>query len=557
MEAGWNLLIDLMAILAGAFLLGALMERFRQPAIIGYILAGVLLGPGAAGVVRSVEAVRDLAEIGVALLLFSIGLEFSVTQVVRLGRVGLIGGSLQVALVLGATFGVALAFGLSQGAALALGAVVALSSTVIVLKALKDGGDLDATYGKSATAILIFQDLAFVPLVILVSTLGQRPVVPTSGPGVDLTLSQLGIGLIVVVVVAVAFVPRVLRSRALARNRELPILLAITLCLASSWIAHSIGLSAAIGAFVGGVLLAESPYAAQVRADVGPLKTLFATLFFASVGMLADPIWITGHAGVVLTLALGIVLGKTALAFGALRLVRVPTIASLAAGLSLAQVGELSFVLLQLAGAQGALDSGVVQATTSASVVTLLAAPLLIGVAPTWGRGLAKRIVPARKLAREEELAREAAERLNGHVVLVGFGEAGRSTAETLREFGFDVLVLDTDRRLVQTVRDYGCRALLGDATQLEILEHAHLDRARGIVVALSDHRTAALAVAQARRIAPKLPIVARARYHLFLDEVRKAGSDQTVDEETLVGRRLAEEMALQLGGLWDSEGRE
>lgn len=557
MEAGWNLLIDLMAILAGAFLLGAAMEKARLPAVIGYIFAGVLLGPGAAGVVQSVDAVRDLAEIGVALLLFSIGLEFSLSHVLLLGRVGLVGGSLQVLLTLGVTFAIAATFGMDSASALALGSVVALSSTVIVLKALKDRGDLDAIHGKAATAVLIFQDLAFVPLVVLISVLGNRPLTVSPGSDAGPAFAQIVIGLILVIVIAVTFVPRVLRSRTLARNRELPILLAITLCMGASWFAHFIGLSAAIGAFVAGILLAESPFAVQVRADVGPLKTLFATLFFASIGMLADPHWIGANWGFALSLGVGVVLGKSVLAFGAFRLVRVPTIASLAAGFSLAQIGELSFVLLQLAATQGTLEAHWVQAVTSASVITLLAAPLLVAAAPTWSRRLALRIVHPRKLAMEEAQARRRTNALEGHVVLIGLGEAGRSALEALRDHGFDVLVLETDRRLVEMVESQGVRALLGDATQEDVLESARLTRARGVVLAVSDHRTATLAAAQVKRLAPRVPIVARARYHLFLDEIRKSGADLAIDEETLVGRNLAEELALQLGGLWDSEGRE
>lgn len=557
MDGGWTLLIDLMATLAGAFLLGLVMERVRLPAVLGYVLAGVVLGPGLAGVVTSVEAVRALSEIGVALLLFSIGLEFSWKQVLKLGRVGIGGGFLQVSLTLGVTWGIAGALGYDSNSGVALGAIVALSSTVIVLKALKERGDLDSTHGKACVGLLIFQDLAFVPLVLLLSALGGNFSTNLSADEVGSLVSQLLTGFLALVVIVVLFVPRAMRSRAMSRNRELPILLAVIVCMASAWAAHSAGFSASIGAFLGGVLLAGSTYADQIRADLGPLRTLFATVFFASVGMLADARWVAANIGLVLLVSVAIVLGKTVITFGALRAFKLTTIGSIAAGIALAQVGELSFVLLQSASNRNLIEPNLVQLLTSASVLTIAVCPLLVSAAPTFGRALAKRIVPARKLAREESEAREATRGLSDHILVTGFGEAGRAAVDGLRDFGYHVVVLETDRRLVGAVREAGCQALLGDASQADILEDAGLLHAKGLVVALSDHRSARLVTSQARRLAPHVPIVARARYHLFLDEIDAAGADRTVDEETLVGRKLADELHVLFGTVWDHEGRD
>jgi CPA2 family monovalent cation:H+ antiporter-2 len=220
-------------------------------------------------------------------------------------------------------------------------------------------------------------------------------------------------------------------------------------------------------------------------------------------------------------------------------------------------VGELSFVLIQVASNGGLLTVHLNQLLTSASVLTLVLCPFLVGAAPRWGRSLAKRIVPARKLALEERQQQSRAKRLSGHVVVVGFGEAGRSAAASLADVGLDVVVLETDRRLMQAIRDAGCHALLGDGSQAEILEHARLPFAAGLVVALSDHRSTRLVVSQGRQLAPGIKIVARARYHLYRDEIAKAGADRIVDEESWVGRRLGEEMSLQLGEVWDHEGRD
>ncbi len=558
MDTGWALLVDVMATLAGAFLLGMVFERFCQSAVLGYILAGVALGPHLTRVVRDVDAVRDLSELGIALVLFTIGLEFSWKELRKLGPVGLGGGSVQILLTGALGFGVSILALLDWHQAVAVGAIVALSSTVVVLRALRERGDLDAPHGKAALGVLLVQDAALIPLVMLFTALAKGPRLQAPDLGqLGAAVAQISVAVVLFVLLGTLLLPRVLRSRAMARNRELPILLAVTTCVGAAWAAHSIGISPSLGAFVAGLLLAETGYAVQLRADVAPLRALFATLFFASIGMLMDVRWFAANVPLVLGVTAAIVVGKAAAAAMSVRPFHVTTISSLATGFTLAQVGELSFVLLQFGLFLDLIDKPVGHLLTSATVLSLLACPYMVAGAPGMGKWIARRILPVRRLLKEERLDYPKGPTLKDHVIVVGYGPAGRVAAETVRGHGCTVLVLELDRRLVQLARSRGLQAWVGDGTQGEVLEHARAAAARGVIVALSDHRVGRVVVGQVRSLAPTVPVVARARYHLFQEEIAAAGANRVVDEEEWVGRRLGDEALLQAGLLWDTKGEE
>lgn len=550
---GWGLMLDLVAILAAAFLLGALMERFRQGAVLGYILAGMLLGPSGAGLVREVSTVQILAELGISLVLFSIGLEFSWRELRKLGRVAVGGGALQILLTASLFAGLALAMRLPWREAVALGAIASLSSTMLVLRGLKETGELDAPHGKASFGVLLIQDIALIPLVLLLTMIAPSPAQePPDWRAVGVSLLGVVVAIGAFVAVAVVLLPRLLSSRAMARNRELPILLAVTTCIGAAWAAESIGISPALGAFVAGILLAETGFASQLLADVAPLRALFATLFFASIGMLANLHWVWGNLGLVLLFSAVLIVGKTFMAAGALHALRLPPISAAASGLCLAQVGELSFVLLQLALSLGLLSERSGQLATSAAVVSLLLCPILVARSSSLAGVLATPLLKRRSGHQE---AWQPKEKPSGHVVVVGYGQAGREACRSLVRAGGEVLVLETNRRLVHLARDAGFKALLADGTQTENLEHAGLERAKGLIIALSEHRTVSLVASQAKRLAPDLPVVARARYHLFHEEIDLAGADIVVDEESETGRLLGEEMAHHLGLRWENEG--
>ncbi|MCW5941481.1 MAG: cation:proton antiporter [Fimbriimonadaceae bacterium] len=539
MTNGWNLLLDLVATLAGAFVLGAAFERIRLNAVLGYIVAGLILGPSVSGVVRDVDTVRGLAEIGVALLLFTIGLEFSFARLRLMGARGLISGALQVLLTTGAVACLAVALGHEWRAALALGAIAALSSTAIVLRILKETGALDAVHGRAALVILLVQDIALIPLVLLFAFLGEPGAARPEGSPSLLTAVVVVVGSFVLLT---RVVPRALASRVMGQNRDLPILLAIVVCIAATYVAHALGISPSLGAFMAGMLLAETQFADQLRVDVAPLRTLFVTVFFASIGMLADVRWIGANLPLVFGTAAAVLLLKTALVFGILRAMGNTIVHALAAGIALSQIGELSFVLSELARKGSLLDAATNQLVNSVAVVTLLVSPILVTRAPSYARTLAKRLFRLRFLAQDFR-ERAPTSLLSGHIVVAGLGEAGLAFVRSLEDAPCQMVLIDVNVAVARELRTQGYQVHLGDATQTGILTAAALRNADTLVVAVSDHDTARLIISAARRLSPDLHIVARARYHKFSGELQAAGATLVVDEERSVGRTLADEV--------------
>jgi len=538
----WHHLFEIILLLGGGFLLGALAERLRQSAILGYLAAGMLLGPNVLHLVETQADVTMLAELGVALLLFSIGLEFSWARLRRMGASGLGGGAVQVVVTV-LLFGLAaLAFGVGPATGFTIGAILALSSTTYVLRVLSRRAELDSLHGRASIGVLLLQDIAVVPLVLLVSVLvtGGTPTAVLVSLG-----RLLGFTLLLVVAFRILFqhvVPRFLGTGVLARNRELPLLLAVTSGLGAALAAHAAGVSPAIGAFLAGMMLAASPFAVQVRADVGSLKTILMTLFFGSVGMMGDPAWIAAHPLPVAALVLATVLGKAVLVAFSLRLFRTPAHVALAGGICLAQIGEFSFILAEMARGR-LLDDATFRLIISATLVTLVATPYLVAHAPRLAGSVLRRLGrrPAAGTAPEAAVVR-------GHVLVVGYGPTGRAVADGLVARGFPVHVIDLNPRSVEQALGQGRAASLGDATFPEVLEHAVVERAAAVAVTLPDTAAARAVVEQARALAPCARVFVRARYHVDHHRLVQAGAHVVVDEEEEMGRALVRAMADELG---------
>lgn len=543
MPDGWSLLLDLVITLSAALLLGVLFEKLRQSAIVGYLLAGGLVGPSAAGWVKGANAVQTLSELGVALLLFTIGLEFSFRRLVRSGKVALLGGALQILFVIGAVTGLAVSAGQPLKTAFALGAIISLASTAVVLRLLKDRNELDSNHGKASIGVLLTQDIAVVPLVMLVTAMGvsaasagAKGATPPGALALNVTLLIAALFLLISLVL-----PRLLDAKSFAKNRELPILTAICTCMAATWGAYAAGLSPALGAFIAGMLLAESPFADQIRADVAPLKTLFVTLFFASIGMFLNFGFIAQHWGVVAIGVVVVMVGKALLTAGALIPFNTSIVGSLAAGITLSQVGEFSFVLAKVANSGGLLSEYLFQLVISVSVLTLMLTPMVVAAAPKWARRLAIQIARVTPLEMRDLAERERGEKreLSGHAIIVGFGEAGKAAAKEIDGVFRDLMIVDIDPGYVRTAKERGYRATLGDATHADILLHARLPEAKAMIVALPDVRLTRIILRIAKMHAPHVPVAVRSRYHVFADELDMTGADLVVDEEVVVGQTL------------------
>ncbi len=382
----WTALLDVLILLLAAMLLGGLCERFKQSAVLGYLLAGTLVGPNALDLLPGHQAIASIAELGVALLLFTIALEFSWSRLRRIGPIALGGGTLQVLLTGSIAAGVCVMLDLGGAASVAIGAMIALSSTACVLRLLVSRAEIDSVYGRNALGILLLQDIAVVPLVILVTMLGRGGSANEIGWEMGRTLAVAAALVAALYLLLNYLVPLFLGAKEAARNRELPILLAIVTALGTAWASHRLGLSPALGAFIAGILLSESPFATQIRADISPLRTLFVTLFFSSIGMLGNPAWALDNWALISTVMVAIVLGKAAVLGGVAFLFRCSPGHALATGICLAQVGEFSFVLAEVARREQVIDNDLFELMVTVTIGTLFLTPYLIAAAPKVAR---------------------------------------------------------------------------------------------------------------------------------------------------------------------------
>jgi CPA2 family monovalent cation:H+ antiporter-2 len=343
--------------------------------------------------------------------------------------------------------------------------------------------------------------------------------------------------------------PRLLGGHAAADNRDLPILLAIVTAVGAAWISHALGFSPVLGSFVAGMLLAESPYATQIRADVVPLRTLFVTLFFAAIGMLTDPAWVVAHAPLLVAVVAAVVVGKTVLTGGVMRLFGVPPGQALATGLVLAQVGEFSLVVAALAQGRGLIDADLFDLVVATLVTTLFLTPFLVTLAPRLTAVVAGRM-PAVTPVPDGTIDLATRVPVKDHLVIIGFGPAGQRIAEALLgEPGLAMVVSDLNPRAADGADAYGLPVVLADATREEVLTSLHVQAAAAVVVTVPDPGTARRVVELLRAVAPDTPVIARSRYHIHRWQLDVAGAHAVIDEEAEVGMRLAEAVRRQLRG--------
>ncbi len=534
-------LLDVLILLTAALVLGALCERLKQNAILGYLLAGTLLGPNALDWMPNHKDVATIAELGVALLLFSIGLEFSWRRLRSIGPMALGGGALQVLLTGVLAAGVCLLLGQSGRSAFSIGAIISLSSTACVLRLLVSRAEIDSVHGRDALGILLFQDMAVVPLVLVVTLLGQEGTAAQVGWQTSRAIAAAA-GLAAALYVILKYVfPILIGVAELARNRELPILLAIVTAVGAAWGAHHLGLSPVLGAFVAGMLLAESPFATQIRSDVSSLRTLFVTLFFSSIGMLADPAWVASHWRLALVVLAAIIVGKAAIVCGVARLFRSTPGHAIATAVCLAQVGEFSFVLANIARGGNVIDADLFKLMISVTIATLFLTPYLVAAAQPLARLLTQGGRSPKMMGGSDELLDAAGGALRGHILIVGFGPAGRRVAEALmRRHKSQLVVVDLKSRSASVARTYGLQTFVADAARIEVLEHLHVEHAAVVIVTVPDPATARQVIRGVRSLAPDTPVIARARYHVYRWELIVAGAEVVVDEEDEVGLRMA-----------------
>ncbi|HEY3175220.1 MAG TPA: cation:proton antiporter [Candidatus Polarisedimenticolia bacterium] len=557
---GLDLLRDLVVIFGVSVLVVLLLHRLRLPTITGFLVAGMLLGPHGLSLISDLKRIEVLADAGVVLLLFTVGIEFSLATLRRLWGSALAGGlvPLGVTVALGAGI-VPLAGGwllpggggMSVGQGIFLGFLVSLSSTVIPLKALADRGQIDSPHGRATIGVAVLQDLMVIPMMLLVPHLG-----PGSASGGMMGLVSPALALVQaaavvagILVVALWAVPRLLLLLASLKSREVFVISIFCVCLGTAWATSSMGLSLALGAFLAGLAVSESEFGHQALADVVPFRDSLNCLFFVSIGMLMDPgfalrmpLAVAGWAGAIIVFKLALIGGALLIAG------QRPTVA-LQAGLALCQVGEFAFVLMRFASGSHLLPDAPGQVFLTASVATMIVTPLLyagsspiLAIARRWeDKGWWR---PAKDLREPPDRI----EALSDHVVIVGYGFNGRNLARVLGEIGIQHVVLEMNPETVRSARREGEPILYGDASSPGILERLGAARARVLVLAISDPVSTRRAVAVARRSFPALHIVVRTRYLTEVDELYRLGAEVVIPEEVETSMEIFSRVLQQYG---------
>lgn len=503
-----------------------LSRRLRVPTIVGLLATGIVIGPSGLRLVAEVEQVEVFAEIGVIFLLFSIGLELSLARLREVGRAFLLGGSLQTGATIAATAALALALGSSLPRAIFFGFVAALSSTAIVLKLLAERHETESPQGRISLAILLFQDVLIVPMLVMTPVLAGQVDASLATVALRFAAALALVGL--VFVLARRLMPWLLDHVVRTRSRELLVLGGLAVCLGLALLTAHVGLSLGLGAFVAGILLSESDYTHQVVADVTPFRDVFTSVFFVSVGMLLDVPFAVAHAPALAGLALGILGGKALLTGATVRVLGFPPRTAILVGLALAQIGEFSFVLTEVGRATGLVDDATYQHVLGAAILTMLLTPSLVGAAP----GLAARWNGRRGPTHDAGTTPHEARLTPGHVIVVGYGLAGRSLARVLRSVELPYSVIELNGDVVKRARREGEPILFGDATRRDVLEAAGLSRAAAVVFVVSDLDAVRRSIALVRALAPRAHVVVRTRQQAHIEELTAAGADEVIAEE-------------------------
>jgi CPA2 family monovalent cation:H+ antiporter-2 len=524
------LLQDLLILLLASVPIAFIFHRLRLPTIVGFMITGIVIGPHALGLIKDVQAIEVLAEIGVALLLFTIGLEFSLRRMLEMKRLVLLGGGLQVILTTLLVTGIANLLGRPLNEAVFFGFLFALSSTAIVLKSYIDRAEIDAPHGRAGVGILLFQDLSIVPMMLMIPILSGRE--GTSPAKIALTLGIAVAAIAIIIFAARTIVPYLLYHIVRLRSPEVFIISVVLMSLGTSWLTLQAGMSLALGAFIAGIVLSESEYSHQIVADILPFRDVFNSLFFISIGMLLSVTALAADVFTVLTWVGALTLGKALLVLAVMRLLRYSLRVSTMTALGLAQVGEFSFILAKAGLPQGLLSELDYQRFLAASILSMIATPFLIKAAPRIGYALQSLFAPGSLLEPTVTGFDPLEPDMRGHVVIVGYGLNGRNLAKVLRRTGVPYLVMELNAEAVREAREQGEPIVYGDATRKEVLHHIRLEHARILVLAISDPMASRHTVSLAREMNPDIHIIVRTRYMAEISDLRELGANEVIPEE-------------------------
>jgi CPA2 family monovalent cation:H+ antiporter-2 len=536
------LLRDIFIIFGVAVGVAFLCHRLRIPTVVGLIIAGVIAGPYGLGLVTETHAVEQLAETGIIFLLFTIGLEFSLHSIAHVKRLFFVGGPLQVVATAVPVLLIARAAGFSTAAAILIGLLASLSSTAIILKLLQSRSELTSPHGKGTMAILIFQDIAFVPMMLSIPFLaGQGQGAPWMT--VALLVAKVAVIWLVIWLVAPRLVPRMLTAIARTGSNELFLLSIGVICFAVAFGTSLLGLSLALGAFIAGLILADSEHSHRTLENVLPFRDVFASFFFVSIGMLLDSRYVAGHFATLAAVTVLFIALKAIVSTAVMQVVGLPYRVSALTGLSLAQTGEFSLLVLAAGLAAGVIDSDQYQLVLAVCLFSMVAAPLIVGVQHRFADWVARAPMPTAVREGRYFIATEPDPRLVDHIVIAGYGVIGAMVGHSAKLCNIAYDTIEVDYEIVREQSQRGVPIFYGDATQEASLLKANLPTARVFVVAIPDPVGAARAIAAARRLNPKVHIVARVRYVRDMTRLYQLGANVIVSEEVEASIKIFSEV--------------
>jgi CPA2 family monovalent cation:H+ antiporter-2 len=524
------LLNNIVVIFGLAIVVLFICHRLRVPTVVGFLLTGILIGPYGFGLLKAVHEVEILAEIGIVLLLFTIGIEFSFEKLLQIRKSVLMGGSLQVLLTFLAAMFISHKIGHDFGVAIFIGFLISLSSTAIVLKLLQERAEVDSPHGRTTLGILIFQDIIIVPMILITPLLAGS--VGNTGESV-LVLLFKGIGIILFVMISTKWiVPQILYQIAKTRNQDIFLLSIVVICLGVAWLTFKAGLSLALGAFLAGLIISESEYSHQALGNILPFRDVFTNFFFVSIGMLLDISFLFQQPGRVTLVALEVLMLKSIIACFVTVLLGFPLRTSILVGFALSQVGEFSFILSRAGIEHGLLSENIYQMFLSVSILSMAATPFMIMLAPRAAGIIAQLPLPKRLISGFNPVSAIKVKGKKDHLIIIGFGIIGRNVAQAARLSDIPYAVIEMNPETVKSKQAQGETIYYGDATQKTVLQHANIEDARIVVIAINDPEATRSVAKLIRNLNQRVHLIVRVRYFQEMKSLYETGANEVIPEE-------------------------
>ena len=524
------LLNDIVVILGLSISVLFICHRLRVPAVVGFLLTGIFVGPYGLGLVKEIHNVEILAEVGVVLLLFTIGIEFSLGRLLEIRKSVLMGGSLQVLLTFLATLFLARQFGHAFSKAVFFGFLVALSSTAIVLKLIQERAEVDSPHGRTTLGILIFQDIIVVPMMLV------TPLLAGAAGNLGETLLVLlakGIGIILLVMVSAKWVvPQLLYQIARTRNHELFLISVVVICFGVAWLTSKSGLSLALGAFLAGLIISESEYSHQALGNILPFRNVFTTFFFVSIGMMLDIRFLFQDIGLIVLFALSVLVLKAIIAGSVTILLGFPLRTGILVGVALGQIGEFSFILSRVGVEHGLLAGNINQWFLAVTIFSMAATPFIIALAPRIADTILRLPLPKRLVSGIYPVSETKVVDSKDHLIIIGFGVNGKNVARAARLADIPYAIIEMNPETVRSEQAKDEAIYYGDATQETVLQHTNIKEARIVVVAINDPTATRRITEVIRRLNPQVHLIVRTPYLQEMKALYELGAAEVIPEE-------------------------